>query len=127
VPPDEIVGFITRGRGVSVHRADCPNVKDLKNEPDRFIKVSWAAKGSASFPVEVKVEALDRTKLLRDITTVLAEYNINIMSASVAIDRVNVTTTKLIFEVGNLSLLNDVLINLRKIDGVFDAYRVLPS
>ncbi len=127
VPPDEIVGFITRGRGVSVHRADCPNVKDLKNEPDRFIKVRWAEKVATAFPVEVKVEALDRTKLLRDITNVLAEYDINIMSASVAIDRENVTTTKLIFEVGNVSLLKDVLLNLKKIDGVFDAYRVLPS
>ncbi|MFA5866460.1 MAG: bifunctional (p)ppGpp synthetase/guanosine-3',5'-bis(diphosphate) 3'-pyrophosphohydrolase [Actinomycetota bacterium] len=127
VPPDVIVGFITRGRGVSIHRSDCPNVKDLKNEPDRFIKVKWADKVAAAFPVEVKVEALDRTKLLRDITNVLAEYNINIMSASVAIDRENVTTTKLIFEVGNVSLLKDVLLNIKKIDGVFDAYRVLPT
>lgn len=127
VPPDEIIGFITRGRGVSVHRIDCPNVKDLKNEPDRFIKVKWSEKVAAAFPVEVKVEALDRTKLLRDITNVMAEYDINIMSASVAIDRENVTTTKLIFEIGNVSLLKDVLLNLKKIDGVFDAYRVLPS
>lgn len=127
VPPDEIVGFITRGRGVSVHRVDCPNVKDLKNEPDRFIKVRWAEKIAAAFTVEVKVEALDRTKLLRDITNVMAEYDINIMSASVAIDKENMTTTKLIFEVGNVSLLKDVLMNLKKIDGVFDAYRALPS
>ncbi len=127
VPPDEIVGFITRGRGVSVHRADCPNVTDLRNEPDRFMKVRWASRTATAFPVEVKVEALDRTKLLRDITNVLAEYNINIMSASVAVNRSNQTTTKLIFEIGNLGLLNDVLVNLRKIDGVFDAYRVLPS
>jgi len=127
VPPDAIVGFITRGRGVSVHRADCPNVTDLKNEPDRFIKVRWAGRAATAFPVEVKVEALDRTKLLRDITNVLAEYNINIMSASVAVNRSNVTTIKLIFEIGNLGLLNDVLVNVKKIDGVFDAYRVLPS
>jgi GTP diphosphokinase / guanosine-3',5'-bis(diphosphate) 3'-diphosphatase len=127
VPPDAIIGFITRGRGVSVHRADCPNVADLRTEPDRFIKVSWQEKAKAAFPVEVKVEALDRTKLLRDITNVLAEYDVNIMSASVAIDRENVTTTKLLFEIGNLGMLTDVLVNLKKIDGVFDAYRVLPS
>ncbi len=127
VPPDKITGFITRGRGVTVHRIDCPNIKDLRHEPDRFIKVKWAEKIAAAFPVEVKVEALDRTKLLRDITNVVAEYDVNIMSASVSIDKENVTTTKLIFEVGNLKLLNDVLVNIKKIDGVFDAYRVLPS
>ncbi|MFH1736719.1 MAG: bifunctional (p)ppGpp synthetase/guanosine-3',5'-bis(diphosphate) 3'-pyrophosphohydrolase, partial [Actinomycetota bacterium] len=94
VPPDEIVGYITRGRGVSIHRSDCPNVANLKNEPDRFIAVKWAAKIAASFPVEVEVKALDRTKLLRDITNVLAEYDINIMNASVVIDKENITTIK---------------------------------
>ncbi|MFH1736899.1 MAG: ACT domain-containing protein, partial [Actinomycetota bacterium] len=80
-----------------------------------------------SFPVEVEVKALDRTKLLRDITNVLAEYDINIMNASVVIDKENITTIKLIFEIGNLGLLNDVLVNVRNINGVFDAYRVLPQ
>ena len=110
-----------------MHREDCPNVADLLHEPDRFIKVTWQEKASVAFTVEVKVEAMDRTKLLRDITNVMAEYNINIMSASVAINRENLTTTKLLFEIGNLGMLSDVLINLKKIDGVFDAYRVLPS
>lgn len=127
VPHDEIVGFITRGRGVSVHRRDCLNVKLLVKEQDRFIDVSWDERVPAAFKVEVKVEALDRTKLLRDITTVLGEYKINILSASVSINKDHIATTRLMFEIGNLDLLNDVLQNIRKIDGVFDAYRVLPT
>lgn len=127
VPHDGIVGFITRGRGVSVHRKDCPNVKLLEKELDRFIDVSWDERLPAAFKVEVKVEALDRTKLLRDITTVLGEYNINILSASVSINKDHIATTRLTFEVGDLNLLNDILQNIRKIDGVFDAYRVLPA
>lgn len=127
VPPDEIIGFVTRGRGVTVHRADCPNVADLRKEPDRFIEVFWGDKLSSAFPVEVKVEALDRTRLLRDITTVLGEYKINIMSASVSISKDHIATTRLTFEVGNVDLLNDILMNMKKVDGVFDAYRITPA
>ncbi len=127
VPPDAILGFVTRGRGVTVHRKDCPNARELLKDPERFIDVSWAEKLPASFPVEVKVEALDRTKLLRDITTVVGEYDVNILSAAVVINKDHVATTRLIFEVGNLDMLNDVLMGMKKINGVFDAYRVLPS
>lgn len=127
VPPDEIVGFVTRGRGVSVHREDCHNAKTLKKERERFIDVSWHTHLPSAFLVEIKVEALDRTKLLRDITSVLGDYNINILSASVSIDKNHVATTRLSFEVGNLNLLNDVLVNIKKIDGVFDAYRIVPT
>lgn len=127
VPRDDIVGFITRGRGVSVHRKDCPNMTALEHEKERLIEVSWDERLPAAFKVEVKVEALDRTKLLRDITNVLGEYKINILSASVAVNKDHVATTRLMFEVGNQDLLSDVLKNLTKIDGVFDAYRVTPT
>ncbi|MFZ3063037.1 MAG: bifunctional (p)ppGpp synthetase/guanosine-3',5'-bis(diphosphate) 3'-pyrophosphohydrolase [Actinomycetota bacterium] len=127
VPPDEIVGFITRGRGVSVHRKDCHNARVLKKELDRFIDVAWDTHLPSAFLVEIRVQALDRTKLLRDITTVLGEYKINILSASVSIDKDHTATTRLSFEVGNVNLLNDVLVNIKKIDGVFDAYRVIPT
>ncbi len=127
VPPDKIVGFITRGRGVTVHREDCSNVKDLMKEKDRFIEVIWSEKLPAAFPVEVKVDAMDRTRLLRDITTVLGEYKINILSASVVVGKDSMAATRLTFEVGNIDLLNDILISLKKVEGVFDAYRVVPG
>ncbi len=127
VPPDEIVGFITRGRGVSIHRKDCHNARVLKKELDRFIDVAWDTHLPSAFLVEIRVQALDRTRLLRDITTVLGEYKINILSASVSIDKDHTATTRLSFEVGNVNLLNDVLVNIKKIDGVFDAYRVIPT
>src|SRR5207249_12105675 len=82
VPGDEILGFITRGQGVSVHRTDCPNVKSLSQQADRFIDVSWRGGAATSFAVAIQVEALDRTKLLRDVATVLGDLHVNILSAS---------------------------------------------
>src|SRR5207247_8614855 len=82
VPGDQIMGFITRGQGVSVHRTDCPNVKELRREPDRLIEVSWRAGAPTSFLVSIQVEALDRRKLLQDIATVLGADHVNIVAAS---------------------------------------------
>ncbi|WP_435817987.1 RelA/SpoT family protein [Micrococcus terreus] len=123
VPPDEIVGFVTRGSGVSVHRADCSNVGPLTQEPERMVEVSWAPTQSSVFLVEIQVEALDRKSLLSDVTRVLAEHHVNILSASVNTSRSRVAVSKFVFELGDPKFLSHVLSSVRRIDGVYDVYR----
>lgn len=127
VPRDAIVGFITRGRGISVHRQDCPNMKGLMESPDRMIEVGWDTKQPATFPVEIQVEALDRTKLLRDISTVISDAGLNILSANVTTGRNQVAISRFVVEIGNIDHLQNILSNIKKIDAVYDAYRVLPK
>lgn len=127
VPPDDIIGFITRGRGVSIHRRDCLNAKELISATDRIIDVAWDTKQAANFIVEIQVEALDRAKLLRDISTVLGDSGLNILSASVGTGRNQVAICRFVFEIGNIDHLENVLLNIKKIDAVFDAYRLLPG
>ena len=126
VPGDGIVGFVTRGRGVSVHRADCPNARDLLRTPERIIEVEWDAATSTTYQVEIMIEARDRTRLLHEITAVLAEAGVNVLSANVAIDRQGIAQMRFLFELGNMEQLNPVLIRVRAIDGVFDAQRMMP-
>ncbi|MBC7252594.1 MAG: bifunctional (p)ppGpp synthetase/guanosine-3',5'-bis(diphosphate) 3'-pyrophosphohydrolase [Actinobacteria bacterium] len=127
VPYDPIVGFVTRGRGVSVHRADCPNACHMLENGYRRIEVSWDTRQPTSFQVEIRVEAMDRPRLLRDITTVLGEYHVNILTATMNINRENVAVSRFVFELANISHLEDILRNIRKVDSVFSAYRVIPG
>ncbi|MEY3020635.1 MAG: hypothetical protein RLZZ272_1619 [Actinomycetota bacterium] len=128
VPGDAIRGFVTRGRGVSVHRADCPNVDDLaREEEDRFVPVDWAAESAANFLVTVQIEALDRKHLLRDITTVLGDLHINIISAQVTTRRDRVAVLRFSFELGGQAHLEEALRVVQGVDGVYDAYRVIPQ
>jgi len=127
VPQDEIIGFVTRGRGVSVHRKDCPNTKQLQALPDRVIEVYWDTKQPATYQVEIEVEAVDRTKLLRDISTIISDSGVNILSASVTTTKESIAILRFIFEVGSLDHLKNILSNVKKVEAVFDAYRVLPS
>ena len=124
VPGDEIIGFVTRGTGVSVHRADCKNIASLQREPERIVEVEWAAKASGVYLVQIQVEALDRAGLLSDITKVLSETHVNILSASVATSRARVAQSRFVFEIGDASHLDTVLSAVRKVDGVFDVYRI---
>jgi guanosine-3',5'-bis(diphosphate) 3'-pyrophosphohydrolase len=126
VPGDEIIGFVTRGLGVSVHRADCPNVKTLRREPDRLIDVAWRAGVASSFAVAIQVEALDRTKLLRDVATVLGDMRVNILSASTHVGRDRITTLRFTFELGDITHLASILAAVRRVEGVFEAYRIVP-
>ena len=87
VPGDEIIGFVTRGRGVSVHRADCPNARELLGQAERIIDVEWDSGHATTYQVEIVIEALDRTHLLHEISSVLAEAGVNILSANVSTDR----------------------------------------
>jgi GTP diphosphokinase / guanosine-3',5'-bis(diphosphate) 3'-diphosphatase len=125
VPGDQIVGFITRGSGVSVHRHDCVNVKSLLTEPERMIDVEWAPTSKSIFLVQIQVEALDRAGLLSDITRVLSEYHVNILSASVSTSSERVALSRYVFEMGDPTHLDRVLSAVRRIDAVYDAYRVM--
>ena len=124
VPGDKIVGFVTRGSGVSVHRTDCVNAQALSGEPDRLIEVEWAPSQSSVFLVAVQVEALDRSRLLSDITRVLSDQHVNILSASVTTTRDRVAISRFTFEMGDPTHLGHVLRAVRGVDGVFDAHRV---
>ena len=124
VPGDEIVGFITRGQGVSVHRGDCTNVQSLLAEPDRMIEVEWAPTTKSIFLVQIQVEALDRSGLLSDVTRVLSEHHVNILSASVNTSRDRLAISKFVFEMGDVTHLDRVLNAVRRIDAVYDVYRV---
>jgi GTP pyrophosphokinase len=124
VPGDPIIGFVTRGSGVSVHRADCSNVEGLRAQPDRIVEVEWAPSSATVFLVQIQVEALDRSRLLSDVTRVLSDAHVNILSASVQTTRDRVALSKFTFEMGDPAHLGHVLGAVRKIDGVFDVYRL---
>ncbi|MGZ4600832.1 MAG: RelA/SpoT family protein, partial [Oryzihumus sp.] len=124
VPGDPIIGFVTRGSGVSVHRADCTNAESLLAQPDRLIDVEWAPSAGSVFLVQLQVEALDRNRLLSDVTRVLSDHHVNILSASVQTTRDRVAMSKFTFEMGDPGHLDHVIKAVRKIDGVFDVYRI---
>jgi GTP diphosphokinase / guanosine-3',5'-bis(diphosphate) 3'-diphosphatase len=126
VPRDDIIGFVTRGRGVSVHRADCPNAEDLRRDPERIIAVRWDTSAPATFRVTVQVEALDRKHLLRDITTVLGDLHVNILSAQVTTQRDRIAYLRFTFELADIAHLDHILNQVRRVEAVYDAYRVVP-
>jgi GTP pyrophosphokinase len=126
VPGDEILGFVTRGRGVSVHRTDCPNAADLQRDPGRLLQVHWDASAPATFRVTVQVEALDRKHLLRDITTVLGDLALNILSAQVTTQRDRIAYLRFTFELADIAHLDHVIAQVRRVEAVFDCYRVVP-
>ena len=124
VPGDEILGFVTRGGGVSVHRTDCTNADDLRAQPERLVEVEWAPSENSVFLVAIQVEALDRHRLLSDITKILADEKVNILSASVTTSRDRVAISRFSFEMGDPKHLGHVLNAVRKVEGVYDVYRV---
>jgi GTP pyrophosphokinase len=123
VPGDDIVGFVTRGAGVSVHRGDCTNLKSLEPQ-GRMVEVEWAPTAQSMFLVAIQVEGLDRARLLSDITRVLSDVHVNILSASVATTRDRIAKSRFTFEMADPAHLGHVLKAVRNVDGVFDAYRV---
>ena len=129
VPGDEIIGFITRGRGVSVHRLDCANAESLMAEQAaRLIDVEWDSDDSrAMFRAAVEVVALDRSKLLRDVANSLSEQHVNIVSCSTHTGSDRVAKMRFEFEMGEASHLEAVLRTIKQIDSVYDAYRIVPG
>ncbi|WP_067564035.1 RelA/SpoT family protein [Nocardia acidivorans] len=124
VPGDEIMGFVTRGGAVSVHRTDCTNADSLHAQPERIIEVKWAPSPSSVFLVAIQIEALDRTRLLSDVTKVLADEKVNILSAAVTTSGDRVAISKFTFEMGDPKHLGHLLNVVRNVEGVYDVYRV---
>jgi guanosine-3',5'-bis(diphosphate) 3'-pyrophosphohydrolase len=128
VPGDQIVGFITRGSGVSIHRSDCTNVADLKfHQGDRLVKVSWNPHEKSTFLVNIQIEALDRSRLLSDITSTLSDQQVNILHAAVNTTKDQTAFSRFTFEMADASHLDAVLAAVRKIEGVYDVYRITNS
>jgi GTP pyrophosphokinase len=125
VPGDQIIGFITRGSGVSVHRQDCINISDLKiHQGDRMVGVKWNLSAKSTFLVNIQVEALDRARLLSDVTKALSDQHVNILSASVVTNKDQTAICKFSFEMADASHLDAVLSSVRSIEGVYDVDRI---
>jgi guanosine-3',5'-bis(diphosphate) 3'-pyrophosphohydrolase len=128
VPGDEIIGFVTRGRGVSVHRSDCANAAALMSGQEaRLIEVEWDRESRGSFIVSVEVKALDRTRLLADVTRILAEHHVNILSSSTHVGGDSVSRMRFEFELADPAHLDSIVASLKRVDSVYDAYRMLPG
>jgi GTP diphosphokinase / guanosine-3',5'-bis(diphosphate) 3'-diphosphatase len=128
VPGDEIMGFVTRGRGVSVHRSDCANARSLAmGQADRLIDVEWDLESSGSFVASIEVKALDRSRLLRDVSATLADAHVNIISCNTLTGSDRISTMRFDFELGDASHLDSLISTIKQIDSIYDAYRVLPG
>ena len=127
VPGDSIVGFVTVGRGVSIHRSDCTNVEALGDRPERMIEVGWTADGVSPFRAAVQVEAIDRPRLLRDVTTALSDLGANIVSSSSLTNRDRVAVLRFEIELSDRATLERALAEMKGVEGVYDAYRLIPG
>jgi guanosine-3',5'-bis(diphosphate) 3'-pyrophosphohydrolase len=124
VPGDDILGFVTRGGGVSVHRKACTNASGLMEQSDRLVEVEWAPSADSVFVVSIQVEALDRHRLLSDVSRVLSDERVNILSAAVSTNRDRVAVSKFTFEMAEAKHLGHLLRTIRNVEGVYDVYRV---
>ena len=127
VAGDDIVGFITRGRGVSVHRASCPNVKGLMEHAERMIDVEWDTEADALFQVEIVVECLDRMGLLKDVTIAIGDAGANILSAATSTNREGIATLRFLVEISDASGLDPLLAAISRVESVYDARRLMPG
>ncbi len=126
VPGDEIVGYVSLGRGITIHREDCKNVAALKKSPDRFTDVSWDGDNRTSYRVEVEIDASDRARLLEDLSRTFSEAGLNILEARCSTKHPMVQN-RFVVEVGDTTQLKQAINRLRQVEGVFDAYRVTPG
>lgn len=125
VPGDPIVGFVTRGSGISVHHATCTNAIQLREQQaDRIVDVAWSGRSSAAYLVHIKVEALDRPRLLTDLALVISDQQVNLQSASAQSDTDRLATCYFSFELADPEHLQSVLGQVRRVEGVYDVYRV---
>jgi GTP pyrophosphokinase len=127
VPGDEIMGFVTRGRGVSVHRTDCANAAGLAAQAHRVIEVEWGHDQPATYVVSVEVEALDRSRLLRDVAQVLSEHHVNILTCTTQTSNDRVAKLRFDFELADPGHLESLVAAVKRVDSVYDAYRILPG
>jgi guanosine-3',5'-bis(diphosphate) 3'-pyrophosphohydrolase len=126
VPGDEIAGYVSLGRGITIHRGDCRNLKALRRAPERFVDVSWDGENEASYRVELQVDAYDRTRLLEDLSRTFAEVGINILGAT-CMTKHPMVKNRFVVEVGDTEQLKQCISRLRNVDSVFDAYRITPT
>jgi GTP pyrophosphokinase len=126
VPGDKIAGYVSLGRGITIHREDCKNVKALKKSPDRFVDVSWEGENEASYRVELQIDAYDRTRLLEDLSRTFSEAGINIIGATCTTNPPMVKN-RFVIEVGDTEHLKQCISRLRNVESVFDAYRITPA
>jgi len=125
IPGDDIVGYISLGKGVTIHRSDCKNARALMKNPERFSKVAWQGRGGMAFRVEIQVEALDRNHLLEDVARTLGDSGVNIISGQVQTLPDGAVRDRFTIEVGDVRQLDNILANIRAIDTVYDAYRIV--
>jgi GTP pyrophosphokinase len=126
VPGDEIAGYVSLGRGITIHRDDCKNMKALKRAPERFVEVSWDGENESSYRVELQIDAYDRTRLLEDLSRTFSEAGINILGAS-CMTHHPMVKNRFVVEVGDTEQLKQCIARLRNVDSVFDAYRITPA
>ena len=126
VPGDEIAGYVSLGRGITIHRSDCKNMKALKRAPERFVDVSWDGENESSYRVELQIDAYDRTRLLEDLSRTFSEAGINILGASCTTNHPMVKN-RFVVEVGDTEQLKQCIARLRNVESVFDAYRITPA
>ncbi len=126
VPSDQVVGYISLGKGITIHREDCPNVKTLMRNPERFTEVSWDGGSTKSFYVQIAVDAWDRSRLLEDVARTFAEHGANIVSYGGTVED-QLAKNWYTAELGDVKSLRTLLTALRNVEAVFDAYRVTPS
>src|SRR5215210_1979709 len=126
VPSDEVVGYISMGKGITVHRRDCPNVRALMRNPERFTPVEWDGGASQSFRVHIAVHAWDRPRLLEDVARTFAEHGANIVSYGGTVED-QLAKNWYVAELGDVKSLRGLLSSLRGVEAVFDSYRVTPS
>ena len=127
VAGDDIVGFITRGRGVSVHRSNCPNVADLMAHPERMIDVAWDTSGATEFRVEIVVEATDRMGLLKDATIAIGDAGGNILSCATQTSNQGIARLRFLVSISDASLLDSLLATVSRVPSVYDARRLMPG
>ena len=126
LPGDDIIGYVTRGRGVSIHRRDCPNIEDLLMDPERVVKAEWANNAKSSYTATIQVVADERTGLLMDVSQVLAGMNISITAMTAKVDKANqnIIQIQLSFDVSSTEQLNNIIKSMRKVRSVKEVYRV---
>jgi guanosine-3',5'-bis(diphosphate) 3'-pyrophosphohydrolase len=126
VPGDKIVGYVSLGRGITIHRGDCKNVGALMKSPERFTPVSWDGDNRTSYRVEVAIDAQDRTRLLEDLSRTFSEAGVNILEARCS-TKFPMVQNRFVVEVGDTAQLKAAISRLRQVEGVFDVYRVTPG
>jgi GTP pyrophosphokinase len=126
VPGDPIVGYISLGKGITIHHEGCPNAKALMKNPERFTPVEWEGDTTSSFRVELQIDGWDRHRLLEDLSRTFAETGVNILEARCTVVHPMVKN-RFVVEVGDTESLKTCITRIRNIDSVFDAYRVTPT